>query len=367
MPAKVFIPQEIYQYVAKVKHGQDAVISVRELLKIFGGSNRKPRTVNKIRKAFRKLQLTTSPDYKSVSLNESVAIVKQKKRMHAVLEQLREPLVTFGMLQCVERQRKERLKYGQDGLREVVVLAEKSNEWSVTPKDTVEKAILLLCKPGIDFLPVFNTPENVLGVISWDDFGIKSLTTKNSRLFKCESIMKPPVTVSETASVYDFKQEIVSKGYVIILNQNNIAYAVVRSSDLAAELLRMTEGFLLLREIELIIRNIIDYLNFNQTDFDSCLPSDKRGKNWTTDDLEFSHYIGFFGTEVVKKKMEKRGIPRVMTERIQRQLSSIREIRNGIVHFHPDENNEAAANELKGARKYLESLYKEIVPDDELA
>ena len=359
MPKKIFIPSELGHAIARCRSG--GVITVRSLLQYFGGEKRSPTINSKIKKAFKKLKIMTSPDYRAVSLDETITFVKTKLKIDTVREQLREPLLTFGMVKCVEDQRKERLVRAVDGILDEKNLQIKYAEWSVRPDDTVDKAIFLLSRPKIDFIPVFNSPRDILGVISWDDFGIKSLLTKNNLLKKCKDIMKKPVLVSETDSLWDFKQEIVSNGYVIVKNDNDVAYAIVRSSDLAEELIARTEGFLLLREIEQLIRNIIEFLNLNQTEFDLCLQSDKRGKNITLYDLEFSQYVGFFGSEIVKKKMERRNVPNSLTQEIQKTIERIRETRNGVVHFHSDENTNETTARLKSTRIFLDKVYKEIV------
>lgn len=360
MPKKLFIPSELGQAIARCKAG--GAITVRHLLQCFGGTKRNPKINSKIKKVFKKLKIMTSPDYRAVSLDETITFVKTKLKIDTLREQLQEPLVTFGMLKCVEDQRKERLARAVDGMVDEKNLQMRSADWSVRPDDTVDRAILLLSKPKIDFIPVFNSSRDILGVISWDDFGIKSLLTKKTNLMKCKDIMKKkPVLVSETDSLWDSKQEIVTNGYVIVKNDKDIAYAIVRSSDLAEELIARTEGFLLLREIEQLIRNIIEFLDLNQAEFDLCLQSDKRQKNITLYDLEFSQYVGLFGSDIVKRKMEKRNVPTSLTQEIQKTIEQIRETRNAVVHFHPDENTNEATAKLKSTRIFLDKVYKEIV------
>ncbi len=360
MPRKIYIPDALHALAGKVKRGNCAPLTVRDLLAMFGAQKRRFNVVSKVKKALKKLDLATSPDFSTVSLSEPVRLIKRAKKQQAVLDDLRDPMLCFGMLECVEQQRKVRhmraIDASIEGRSGPVVIP----EWSIGPQETVEKAIILLSKPGVDFIPVFNDPKNVLGVLSWDDFGIKSLLDKNSRYIKCRELMKPPVLVSESDSVYDRKDEIVSNGYVIVKNQEGVAYAVVRASDLAAELLRLTESFLLLQEIESVTRNILDILNLNQVEFDGCLPPDRRNRQLTTDDLEFSQYVSFFSGEVVVRKLSKYKIPGNLVDTIRNYLSSIREIRNGVVHFHPDENTDSDKKELKATRDFLLKIYSEL-------
>ena len=360
MPRKIYIPDALQAMAGKVKRGGCPPLTVRDLIAMFGAQKRRFNLVGKVKKALKKLDLATSPDFSTVSLSEPVRLIKRVKKQQAVFDELRDPMLCFGMLECVEQQRKIRRLRAIDQAPEIRSSSAALPEWSIGPQETVERAIILLSKPGVDFVPVFNDPKNVLGVLSWDDFGIKSLLDKNSRYIKCRDLMKVPVVVSESDSVYDQKDEIVASGYVIVKNQEGIAYAVVRAADLAAELLRLTESFLLLQEIESVIRNILDILNLNQVEFDGCLPPDRRNRQLTSDDLEFSQYVAFFSSEVVVRKLAKYKISGHLVESIRNHLGGIREIRNGVVHFHPDENSDSDKKELKGTRDFLLRIYAEL-------
>ncbi len=364
MPQKIYIPDALQALAGKVKRGGCPPLTVRDLIAMFGAQKRRFNLVGKVKKALKKLDLATSPDFSTVSLSEPVRLIKRVKKQQAVLDELRDPMLCFGMLECVEQQRKIRRLRAIDEAPDVRSTPAAIPEWSIGPQETVERAIILLSKPGVDFVPVFNDPKNVLGVLSWDDFGIKSLLDKNSRYIKCRELMKAPVVVSESDSVYDRKDEIVASGYVIVKNQDGIAYAVVRAADLAAELLRLTESFLLLQEIESVIRNILDILNLNQIEFDGCLPPDRRNRHLSSDDLEFSQYVSFFSSDVVVRKLSKYKISGHLVESIRNHLGGIREIRNGVVHFHPDENSDSDKKELKGTRDFLLKIYAELPVDE---
>lgn len=361
MPKKIFVPAELSSIAGKVRRGEEIVMTVSRLIGLFGATKRGFNVVSRVKKALKKENISTSPDFSSVSLDEPIKLIRRVRKQQAVLDELRDPMITFGMLSCVGHQRSLR------GMRAVDSPLSRQRppsivpDWSLGPQETVERAIILLSMPGIDHVPVFSDPSRVEGVISWDDFGIKSLLARDSRYVKCRDVMKAPIMVSETDSVYEKKEEIVNNGYVIVKNDAGVAYAVVRASDLLAELLRMTEGFLLLQELESVVRNIIDIMNLNQADFDSCLPPDKRGKNLCADDLEFSHYVSFFSSAVVERKMKKYNISKPLLNSIRDKLNSTRERRNAIVHFHPDENNETATKEISGARNFLMDIYSEIL------
>jgi CBS domain-containing protein len=361
MPKPIFVPSELSAAAGKVRRGEDVVMTVNSLVRLFGATKRGYNVVSRVKKALKKENISTSPDFSSVSLDEPIRLIKRVRKQQSVIDELRDPMVTFGMLKCVEHQRRLR------GIRAIDLPAlrksapEVGPDWSMGPQETIERAIILLSMPGIDHVPVFNDPRNVLGVISWDDFGIKSLLARDSRYVKCKEVMKPAVVVSEGDSVYDKKEEIVNNGYVIVKNDEGVAYAVVRSNDLASELLRMTEGFLRLQELESFVRNIIDILNLNQTDFDSCLPPLKRGKSLNSDDLEFTDYVNFFASPVVAKKIKKYNITAPLLKSIMDKINSTRVRRNAIVHFHPDENDETATKEITGARNFLADIYAEIL------
>ena len=130
----------------------------------------------------------------------------------------------------------------------------------------------------------------------------------------------------------------------------------------AQELLALTESFLLLHEIENLIRMIIDTANPSQEEIDACIEERDRNKGIAVDRMTFSNYCSLLrkGPEVFGKKLMRIKITKELSTQMAISLETIRETRNMIMHFHPDENDDGAKSRLSKARDFIRKLANEI-------
>lgn len=70
MPRKIYIPDALHALAGKVKRGGCPPLAVRDLIAMFGAQKRRFNLVSKVKKALKKLGLSTSPDFSTVSLSE---------------------------------------------------------------------------------------------------------------------------------------------------------------------------------------------------------------------------------------------------------------------------------------------------------
>ena len=78
MPRKIYIPDVLQAMAGKVKRGGGPPLTVRDLIAMFGAQKRRFSLVGKVKKALKKLDLATSPDFSSVSLSEPVRLIKPR-------------------------------------------------------------------------------------------------------------------------------------------------------------------------------------------------------------------------------------------------------------------------------------------------
>lgn len=352
---QVIPPAWLVEQATKLRKGEKVFATVRELLSHFDWERRSSNAIIQVRRALKKLQLSTTPKFYSVNLDRLVEIIdrsEEDENSDESREDVRQPIITFGMLKVVEDHRelrdKTKSKSGHLGYP----------KWMVSPNDNIETAAILLAEENIDFVPVGVDETSVTGVIAWDDIATQDLLKRDRFAIKCGKICKDPVFVREAESVYDKKYEITKYGYVLVKDDSGRCFSVVRSGDLAGELLRLTENFLLLQEIENLVRMIIEMTEPNAEEIDASVHEDSKGKGRTLEQLTFSEYKSLILNPAVRARLLKNyGVSEQLVRQIANEhIEHTRIIRNKVLHFHPDENNEQAKMLLSNSRDYLRRI-----------
>jgi len=352
---QVIPPAWLVEQATKLRKGEKVFATVRELLSQFDWERRSSNAIIQVRRALKKLQLSTTPKFYSVNLDRLVEIIdrsEEDENSDESREDVRQPIITFGMLKVVEDHRelrdKTKSKSGHLGYP----------KWMVSPNDNIETAAILLAEENIDFVPVGVDETSVTGVIAWDDIATQDLLKRDRFAIKCGKICKDPVFVREAESVYDKKYEITKYGYVLVKDDSGRCFSVVRSGDLAGELLRLTENFLLLQEIENLVRMIIEMTEPNAEEIEASVHEDNRGKDKTLEQLTFSEYKSLILNPAVRARLLKNyGVSEQLVRQIANEhIEHTRIIRNKVLHFHPDENNEQAKMLLSNSRDYLRRI-----------
>lgn len=354
------IPAWLVEAARRAKADDKVFVTVRELLANFQRERRGSNTVFTIRRALHRLGMTTNPRFYSVNLDSLVQLTPSTKDEQAIEERedARQPIVTFGMLKCVEDQRAIRSRSDKNNGRPYP-------RWTVAPNDNLTEAAILLTGDNTDYVPVGDKEENVIGVISWDDIAMQDILNRSREQIRCGKVCKKPVFVNESDSVYDRKDEIAKHGHVLVRDVNGRTFAVVRASDLAIELLRLTENFLLLQEIENLLRLMVEMTEVTIEEINGWVDEKRRGKIQTPDQLMFSEYARILLKPAALQRLEEGyGIPPKMVRYVADEIvENVRKIRNKVCHFHPDDNNELAKTELASHRDFIRNLLDAAAKD----
>ena len=364
MPRKNIVPIWLQDRAKEVHAKKQVVVQVLQLVNEFGKTKRTPNTNKLINSALFKCRLTTTPKFTAVRITESIQLIARPKKERSApigKDNNRSPIITYGMLKCVETQRKLR-HAGAEILHQRQISYPK---WYVKPTETLEAAVAILSQQDVDYVPVGQSENEFTAVISWDEVAIKDIRGMKRQKTLCSEVRNSAVFVDESDSVYDSNNLIQKHGYVLVRNDHGRTFAIVRASDLAQELLSLTENFLLLYEIENLVRLLIENTGPTQQDIDSCLEERDRGKKLSVDRMTFSHYCSYFrkGSEIFNKKLMKAGLTVELALQVSTQLEGIRETRNMVMHFHPDENDDGAKNRISKVRDFIRKLANEL--DDE--
>ncbi len=344
---------------AKLAHtGVDVKTTPREILTHFDKERRHPDTILSIRKALRKLQVKTSPRFYSVNLDSQISILPSDKRPteEEPKEDSRQPIITFGMLKCVEQQRE--LRIPAPTLPNGEPARQPYPKWILGPQEPIESAVVLLAQKNVDYVPVGIDETKIMGVICWDDIAMQGFLNRDKKVIKCGSCCSDPIFVQDCDSVYDKKQEMTESGYVIVRDEPGRCFAVVSASDLAVELLRLTESFLLLQEIENLIRQIIAFTDPSIEELIAPAWEKRKQRIKSIDDLQFEEYKGVLLHPPIFERLTKElMISGILVEQIANEhIETVRNIRNKVLHFHPDENSDLVQKTLSNTRDMLIKL-----------
>jgi len=108
---------------------------------------------------------------------------------------------------------------------------------------------------GYSQLPVMTNERDVKGIVTWKSIGSRlalGVVSGHSREF-----MDPHQEVRSDTSIFNAIPIIVANDYVLVRGFDGRITGIITSSDLSIQFRLLTEPFLLLSEIENLVRNMI--------------------------------------------------------------------------------------------------------------
>jgi hypothetical protein len=195
--------------------------------------------------------------------------------------------------------------------------------------------------------------REVKGMITWQAIG-----SKLAFGCKCEDVGDCRVEariVDSNRTLFDAIPIIVEAGYVLVRNQSDKRITgIVTASDLSLQFQALAEPFLLLREIELHVRQLLEK---RITASDLALiewPSSMGSVPSSISALTFGHYVRLFQHPLIWAKLGLRIDAGVLTA----QLEAVRIIRNDVMHFDQDPMTQEELNILKRTVGFMQQLFE---------
>jgi len=364
-------------------------ITVRELLRMFRAERRGLNKVHDIRTALDSLGLVTDPDFESVWIDGKIRILLKDASsvVPAALTAGNTDIAEDDELDedqsssVEEQEEAESPQLGsEEGSPPAIVVASEGvvetvlsepadptfrigslpaankNLTTVGQDDTLKKAVTMMLQSDYSQLPIMHGEREVKGMISWKS--IASRYAIGGECCKVQHCREDAQVVDGNGTLFDAIPTIVKHGYVLVRNpQDRKITGIVTASDLSLQFQQLAEPFLLLREIELHIRQLLQ---------DKVLPEDLDwlGSADTTapkpnsiSDLSFGGYIRL----VQRPQVWQRLALNIDRASMTKQLEDVRQIRNDVMHFDPDPMTAKQLDVLKNAAKFMQQLY-ELLP-----
>lgn len=382
----MWIPKEIGRVATRLKDGHRVNrITVRELLRMFRAERRGLNKVHDIRTALESLGLATDPDFESVWIDGKIRI--QLKDGIGVVP----AAMVVGASETVDEEEVEEdqspAAEGQDGAdgqqpdpgeesQPAIVVASEgivetvlsepadptfrigslpaANKPLITvgQDDALKKAVTKMWQFDYSQLPIMHGEREVKGMISWKS--IASRYAIGGECCKVQHCREDGQVVDGNGTLFDAIPTIVKHGYVLVRDpQDRRITGIVTASDLSLQFQQLAEPFLLLREIELHIRQLLQ-AKVSAEDLDWLASADTTApKPKSISDLSFGGYIRLLQRAEVWVKLSLN----IDQASLTAQLEEVRQIRNDVMHFDPDPMTAKQLDVLKNATKFMQQLY----------
>jgi CBS domain-containing protein len=382
----MWIPKEIGRMATRLKEGHRVNrITVRELLRMFKAERRGLNKVHDIRTALESLGLVTDPDFESVWIDGKIrirlkdatnvvaaavptggtGIVEEDELDEDQSSSVEEQEETDSQQPGSEEGSQPTIVVASEGVVETVLSepadptfrigslpAANKNLTTVGQDDTLKKAVTMMLQSDYSQLPIMHGEREVKGMISWKS--IASRYAIGGECCKVQHCREDAQVVDGNGTLFDAIPTIVKHGYVLVRNpQDRKITGIVTASDLSLQFQQLAEPFLLLREIELHIRQLLQ---------DKVLPEDLDwlGSADTTapkpnsiSDLSFGGYVRL----VQRPQVWQRLALNIDQASLTKQLEDVRQIRNDVMHFDPDPMTAKQLDVLQNASKFMQQLY----------
>jgi CBS domain-containing protein len=376
----MWIPKDLGWMSERLKDGHRVNrITVRDLLRMFKAERRGLNKVAEIRAALESLGLKTDPDFESEWIDGRIHIRLRPTDTSSVAEKAYTASVAVAEPDDVDDEVEETqsgavalpplvISSQQEGIVETKLTeppdptfrignlpaANKALE-TVSDNDPINKAVTKMLQHDYSQLPIMHGERGVKGVISWRSIGRQmNIGGQCSRVSECRDVAH---VVDSNGTLFDAIPTIVKHDYVLVRNPNdNRITGIVTASDLSLQFQQLAEPFLLLREIELHIRQLIQDAVTDE-DLAALATQDGGPPPQSINDLSFGSYVRLLQKPQVWAKLKLNIDQASMTS----QLEQVRVIRNEVMHFDPDPLTQEQLDTLKNTARFMRQLY-ELLP-----
>jgi predicted transcriptional regulator len=332
--------------------GESPSVSVREFLSWFGARRRGFWIVREIREALAAANLRTIPDFETEWIDSEIEFELRTSKVEA--KALEAP-VSIGIaidgpsdtedetVVWVTREATYRISRLDAANKEIVFCA---------PDEPIASVVTKMLKGGFSQLPVMTGERTIKGIVTWQTIGSHFALGAAGKTAK--EMMEPHQEISNERSIFDAIPTIVSNDYVLVKDGTGLFTGIITAADLSLQFRELTEPFLLLSEIENIVRNLIGQ-NFELEELRaSCDSKDEERlkKSASVAHLYFAEYVRLIENE---DRWAKLGLP-VDRKIFCKDLDDVSEIRNDVMHFDPDGVDPESLAKLREFTRFLQKV-----------
>jgi predicted transcriptional regulator len=347
--------QELDDVRAALLRGEDPKTTVRDFLWWFYAQRRGHWIVRSIRRALAERSLRTIPNFEHAWIDATIRFERTdlESTTEEEVEEAGEPQDDSVEQAVSGLETAEPVWVSREAAYRISRLAAANQEIvSVKPDDLVPQIITKMMAGGYSQLPVMTNERTVKGIVSWQSIGIRLAMGVSGQT--ASQLSEAHHEISDERSIFDAIPIVVAHDYVLIRDSTNRISGIITASDLSLQFRELTEPFLLLSEIENLVRNLIGQ-HFTPDELKSACESadtSRLDKVETVADLNFGEYIRLLQNP---ERWSKIGLS---IDRVAFCLSldRVREIRNDVMHFDPDGITNDDLKALRDLTRFLQQL-----------
>ncbi len=249
---------------------------------------------------------------------------------------------------------KAKSKSNSDPIQRISILPSANKPPVTITRDAkLSDAITIMMMHNYSQLPVLSNPRSVAGFITWETIGYGITNGRSSTEVK--DYLDTNVTILELDTpLLEAIKTVINKEIVLVQKKDKTLTGIVTIADISSQFLVLTEPFLLLEQIENLIRLLLDE-KFLVEDIKSfCDQESLENKIEFIDDMTFGQYIRLIEKPTNWEKLNLK----IERAPFVKQLDLIREIRNDIMHFDPEGITSDQKQALVNMAKFLTELIK---------
>lgn len=315
----------------RVNRGERPKETVRTLLSWFNQRRRGQHVANNIRQVLDSVRLKTEPDFELAFFDGPVEFLPALgANGQAVAGSSNSSLAAS---ESTAATRSEEGKASKDPVMRVDILeaANRSNLCAVSRDTPLEEAITQMAARDFSQLPVMQSPrDQKVAMVSWKSIGEQMAWGRKPEFVR--ECLEHAEVVPWNTPLITAVSKIVQHEVVLVRGQDSSITGLITTTDLALEFRKLSEPFLLLGEIENQIRRLI-LTKFNLADFKALKSLAETGREITDiSDLSMGDYVRL----LQDPEMWSRIGCKLDRKTFVGYLDSVRQIRNDVMHFHPD-------------------------------
>lgn len=328
MPRKEFI--DLVEEIKKTKTGRK--MPIREFLLLFDYyEKRTSGNVWRINEFLDKEKMTVLPNYQNGWIDEIIELKEKDKAKISNGDSNVEDFDPISRLSVLEATSKTPISVKRD--------------------DKLEKAYHLMWHNDFSQIPVMNDERSVSGIVNWQSIAKGFIAKKDSKIVK-DFMTNDFAILEEDTPLFKAIKEVIKHGVVFVRDREKKIKGPVTTSDLNEEFMEQVEPFILLEQIENYIRLILNN-RIVLEDLPKVLVANDYRKIDSISDMTFDEY------KRVIENVEFWNMLDLPFDRVvfKDDIEKIKNIRNAVMHFHPDKISKQELELLRKTSKFLENYF----------
>nr|WP_301540726.1 CBS domain-containing protein [Corallococcus exiguus] len=223
---------------------------------------------------------------------------------------------------------------------------------SVSPNTPLKAATTIMMLNDFSQLPVIQNERDCKGVVTWQSIATAAELGKECRTVN--DCMVPSEEVAWNASLLEAIQKVAAKEFALVRGPDKRFQGIVTVVDLSLQFRALSEPFLLLEQIENLLRSLIRECFTVEEMRKAKHEADTSRKVDDVSDLTFGEYVNLLENREAWLKLK------VSFERdpFIAKMKEVRDLRNDVMHFDPDPLEDDDITLLRNFAGFLEMVAK---------